>query len=72
MNKSDFVLQKDGNWENVSVENLEIVSQKEYRSISRKKRSEKSWKICKQSVIKKIFISMGCIKRLMHFISNSY
>lgn len=28
MNKSDSVLQKDGNWENVSVENLEIVFKK--------------------------------------------
>lgn len=41
MNKSDFVMLKDGNWENISVENLEIISQKEYRSISRKKAQKK-------------------------------
>lgn len=53
MNKSDFVLQKDGNWENVSVENLEIVSQKEYRSISRKKPQKKVGKFVNNQLLKK-------------------
>ena len=53
MNKSDFVILKDGNWENISVENLEIISQKEYRSISRKKEQKKVGKFINNQLFKK-------------------
>ena len=46
-------MQKDGNWENISVENLEIVSQKEYRSISRKKPQKKVGKFVNNQLLKK-------------------
>ena len=53
MNKSYFVILKDGNWENISVENLEIISQKEYRSISRKKEQKKVGKFINNQLFKK-------------------
>ena len=53
MNKSDFVILKDGNWENISVENLEIIPQKEYRSISRKKEQKKVGKFINNQLFKK-------------------